>query len=402
MIDTSLNTQWRIDFFNIFSKEHNNKDELEKADKIKFSHFPPVIAKFYTKLDDVDLQKICDGKIQLKKAKLSNSYHGELININYEETIKTQLNNVMQQQIDRLMQEDPYFLKDDEKEEIENADFPFIKLMTLVYSKDTDEMTKEDQEQWKTSMNQFINNQILFAVVNTYFTMKLYQDNIYTTTFQTPYNKIHTWDKYADNNTGICITYDFKEINNQTALLLSKLYPVIYTDKRMTMDDFDHIIYNSHCANLIKIDDNINEEDNSWEYLESHKYTEKEYNILNRVLEPIYEKTMNYPKLKEISQENYLIVQDSNLEYDYKKFIADIDEVLTSDEFNNQIKDSLDDVYNITPDTMEIEFRKPEAIYLGVNFPEEKVEQYNKAAQDNDIKIFKIKEGNEMLYKSLI
>ena len=402
MIDTNLNTQWRIDFFNIFSKDHNNKEELENADKIKFSHFPPVIAKFYTNLDDVDLQKICDGKIQLKKAKLSRSYHGELIDINYEETIKTQLNNVMQQQIDRLMQEDPYFLKDDEKEEIEKADFPFIKLMTLVYSKDTDDMTKEDQEQWKTSMNQFINDQILFAVVNTYFTMKLYHDNIYTTTFQTPYNKIHTWDKYADNNRGICITYDFKEINNQTALLLSKLYPVIYTDKKMTIDDFDHKIYNSHCANLIKIDDNVNEEDNSWEYLESHKYTEKEYNILNRVLEPIYEKAMNYPKLKEISQENNLMVKDSNLEYDYKKFIADIDEVLTSDEFNNQIKDSLEDVYGITPDTMEIEFRKPEAIYLGVNFPEEKVEQYNKAAQDNDIKIFQIKEGNDMLYKSLI
>ena len=96
------------------------------------------------------------------------------------------------------------------------------------------------------------------------------------------------------------------------------------------------------------------------------------------------------------------MVKDSNLEYDYKKFIADIDEVLTSDEFNNQIKDSLEDVYGITPDTMEIEFRKPEAIYLGVNFPEEKVEQYNKAAQDNDIKIFQIKEGNDMLYKSLI
>lgn len=402
MIDTSLNKQWRIDFFNIFSGEDNNSKDLQNADKIKFTHFPPVIAKFHTDLDEVDLQSICEGKIRLKKAKLSRSYHPELIKINYEERIKTQLNHVMQQQIDRLMMEDPNFLQDDEKEEIENADFPFIKLMTLVYSKDTDEMSEEDRQQWKTSMNQFINNQILFAVVNTYFTMKLYQDNIYTTTFQTPYNRIHTWDKYADDSTGICITYDFKEINDQTALLLSKLYPVIYTDKRLTTDELDYEIYNSYCANLIKIDDNISEEDNTWEYFESHKYTEKEYNILNRVLEPIYEKAMNNPKLMEIAQENYLVFQDSKLEYDYKKFIAAIDEVLTSENFNNQIKDSLDDVYSITSDTMEIDFRKPEGIYLGVNFPEDKIEEFNKIAQDNNIKIFLIKEGNGMLYKSLI
>ena len=401
MIDTNLNKQWRIDFFNIFSQENNTKQELEDADKIKFTHFPPVIAKFYTDLENIDLQSICEGKITLKKAKLSKSYHGHLLKNNYENIIKTQLNRLMQQQIDTLMQEDPNFLKDDEKEEIEKADFPFIKLMTLVYSKDTDEMTPEDQQQWKTSMNQFINEQIIFSVVNTFFTMKLYQDNIYTTTFQTPYNKLHTWDKYADNNKGICITYDFKEINDQTALLLSKLFPVIYTKDKLTRDDIDHNIYNTHCASLIKIDDNIID-DNTWEYILSQQYTEKDYTILDRVLEPIYEKAMNYPKLNMIQENDYLIVKEDELEYDYKKIIADIDEVLSSQEFNNQIKDQLEDAYNITPNDIEIDFKKPEGIYLGVNFPEEKIDEYNNVAQDNDISIFKIKEGEGMLYKSLI
>ena len=199
MLDESLNKEWKISFFEIFSRNNNTKEELEKADKLKFEHFPPVIAKFYKNVDELNVEELFAAKVKLKKAKLSLNYNEDIISVDYLDTIKTQLNAVTQQQIENLKQEDPTFLKDDEKEIIEKADFPFIKLMTLVYSKDTGDMTVDDQMQWKNTMNEFINQQLIFSLVNTYFTMKLYRDNIYTLTFQTPYNKIHTWDKYANS-----------------------------------------------------------------------------------------------------------------------------------------------------------------------------------------------------------
>lgn len=402
MLDTKLNKKWRIDFFKVFSSQTNTKEDYEKADKIKFEHFPPVIAKFHNDLENTNLEKLLQGKLTLKKAKLSKSYDEDILKINYKDTIKTQLNVLMEQQIENLKQEDPTFLKDDEKEIIEKSEFPFIKLMTLVYSKDTDEMTDEDKQVWKKQMNEFINQQIIFGVINTYFTMKLYQDNIYTTTFQTPYNKQYTWNKYANDNTGICLTYDFKEISQKNAQLLSKIYPVVYSDKKLSSEDFDYNIYNTHCASLIKIDENIADEDNTWEYITSYHYNEKEYGMLDRILEPVYEKAFSYPQIMELSKKNYLYEKDSDLEYDYDAIINDIDNILSSEEYNNQIKDSLDDVYNLTDDEIEIDFMKPEGLYLGQKFDEEKVEEYDKMAQENDVKIFRIKEGEGMLYKSLI
>lgn len=402
MLDTKLNKKWRIDFFKVFSSQTNTKEDYEKADKIKFEHFPPVIAKFHNDLENTNLEKLLQGKLTLKKAKLSKSYDEDILKINYKDTIKTQLNVLMEQQIENLKQEDPTFLKDDEKEIIEKSEFPFIKLMTLVYSKDTDEMTDEDKQVWKKQMNEFINQQIIFGVINTYFTMKLYQDNIYTTTFQTPYNKQYTWNKYANDNTGICLTYDFKEISQKNAQLLSKIYPVVYSDKKLSSEDFDYNIYNTHCASLIKIDENIADEDNTWEYITSYHYNEKEYGMLDRILEPVYEKAFSYPQIMELSKKNYLYEKDSDLEYDYDAIINDIDNILSSEEYNNQIKDSLDDVYNLTDDEIEIDFMKPEGLYLGQKFDEEKVEEYDKLAQENDVKIFRIKEGEGMLYKSLI
>lgn len=402
MLDTKLNKKWRIDFFKVFSSQTNTKEDYEKADKIKFEHFPPVIAKFHNDLENTNLEKLLQGKLTLKKAKLSKSYDEDILKINYKDTIKTQLNVLMEQQIENLKQEDPTFLKDDEKEIIEKSEFPFIKLMTLVYSKDTDEMTDEDKQVWKKQMNEFINQQIIFGVINTYFTMKLYQDNIYTTTFQTPYNKQYTWNKYANDNTGICLTYDFKEISQKNAQLLSKIYPVVYSDKKLSSEDFDYNIYNTHCASLIKIDENIADEDNTWEYITSYHYNEKEYGMLDRILEPVYEKAFSYPQIMELSKKNYLYEKDSDLEYDYDAIINDIDNILSSEEYNNQIKDSLNDVYNLTDDEIEIDFMKPEGLYLGQKFDEEKVEEYDKMAQENDVKIFRIKEGEGMLYKSLI
>ncbi|RAP54003.1 MAG: hypothetical protein BZ137_04605 [Methanosphaera sp. rholeuAM130] len=402
MLEESLNKEWKMDFFEIFSRQENTREDLEKADKLKFEHFPPVVAKFYTDTDNVDVDELCTSKIKLRKAKLSKNYNGDIIKINYEKLIKEQLNNVTGQQIENLKLEDPNFLKDDEKDIIEKADFPFIKLMTLVYSKDTGEMTSDDQIKWKNTMNGFINQQIIFVLVNTYFTMKLYQDNIYTQTFQTPYNKIHTWKKYANDHEGICLTYDFKEISQINAYHLSKLFPVVYSSHELSRDDFSYDIYNAYCASLIKIDDDINDEDNGWEYIYSYKYDEKEYSILDRILQPAYEKVMNHPKILEKTNKDYLSMDGQYLEYDYKSIISEVVNLLESREIFDLIKDDLENVYSITDDEIEVNFLKPEALYLGLNFPEDKIEQYNTLATKNDVKIFRIKEGNGILYKSLI
>lgn len=403
MLDDTINKKWKLDFFKIFATQQNNSKELENADTLKIKNFPPVIGQYFNeKLDEKQIKNICDGKLTLSKAKTSSDYNISLIKIDYEKVIKNQLNSLMQQQIAKLNQEDPNFLKDDEKEIIENSDFPFIKLMTLVYSKDTDEMSTEDQNQWKEYMNQFITQQIVFNVINTYFTMKLYQDNIYTTTFQTPYNNEYIWSKYANNQKGICAVYDFKEITKDSAEKLKKLYPIIYSKTQLSSKDIDYDIYNTHCASMIKIDEEPNQYDNEWEFITNHKYTETEYRMLDGLLEPVYAKTMNYPKIKEILSNNYLEILDSSLNYGYKQLIEDVSNVLESRDFLNLIGDEFKKVLDITENSIEIDFKKPEAIYLGLNFPDEKIEIYKNIIEDNNIRIFKIKEQDGTLFKALI
>lgn len=404
MLNNSLNKEWKTDFFRIFATEHDNVEELEKADKLKFEHFPPVIGNFYTDLvDEETLRTICDGKLKLSKAKLDENYNSDILKIDYLKTIKIQLNTLMQQQIEKLHQEDPTFLSSEEKEIIDNADFPFIKLMTLVYIKDTGEMTPDEQKEWKGHMNDFINQQIVFGVINTHYTMKLYQDNNYVRLFQTPYNKKELWNEYADNRKGFCVAYDFKEISKKTATQLKKLYPVVYVDKRLSEDDLDFEVNNVHCASLTKVKTEVHDYDNEWMYIFNHHFTETEYAMLDNLLEPVYTQTMNHDSIQEIIKRNYLISEEDNLEYGYEKIISDLLNVIESDEFKDEIKTSLEQVYNITDDYREVEFLKPEAIYLGTNFPENKLQEYKKIVEGEKVRIFQIKENDDgRLFKALI
>ncbi len=403
MLNDSYNKEWKVDFFKIFATEHANVSQLEEADKLKFGHFPPVIGNFYEKAIDAEsLKSICSGKLKISKAKYDENYNGDIVKIDYVNTIKGQLNNLMQQQIAQLNEEDPNFLSDEEKKIIEEADFPFIRLMTLVYVKDTNEMTDDEQKEWKESMNNFINQQILFGVVNTYYTMKLYQDNNYVRMFQTPYNKRELWDEYANNKEGFCVVYDFKEISKSTAAQLNKLYPILYTDKKLTKDDFDYEIHNSHCASLTGIKDEVKDYYNEWMYIYNHHFTEREYLMLDNLLEPIYSNTFNYEPLQNVLKKNYLVPKGDDLEYDYKQIVDDIVDILESAPFQNGIRPSFEEVLKITEDDMEIDFLKPEAVYLGTNFPEDRIQEYKELVEGEKIRIFIIKDKDGKFFKSLV
>lgn len=403
MLNDSYNKEWKVDFFKIFATEHANVSQLEEADKLKFGHFPPVIGNFYEKAIDAEsLKSICSGKLKISKAKYDENYNGDIVKIDYVNTIKGQLNNLMQQQIAQLNEEDPNFLSEEEKKIIEEADFPFIRLMTLVYVKDTDEMTDDEQKEWKESMNNFINQQILFGVVNTYYTMKLYQDNNYVRMFQTPYNKRELWDEYANNKEGFCVVYDFKEISKSTAAQLNKLYPILYTDKKLTKDDFDYEIHNSHCASLTSIKDEVKDYYNEWMYIYNHHFTEREYLMLDNLLEPIYSNTFNYEPLQNVLKKNYLVPKGDDLEYDYKQIVDDIVDILESAPFQNGIRPSFEEVLKITEDDMEIDFLKPEAVYLGTNFPEDRIQEYKELVEGEKIRIFIIKDKDGKFFKSLV
>ena len=402
MLNDSNNKQWKLDFFKIFATEYGNKSELEEADKLKFGHFPPVIGNFYEDVvDDEVLKRICEGKLKITKAKYDENYNGSIVKINYPKIIKEQLNTLMQQQIAKLHQEDPNFLSDEEKEIIENDDFPFIRLMTLVYVKDTNEMTEDEQKEWKESMNSFINQQIVFGVVNTYYTMKLYQDNNYVRLFQTPYNKREVWDEYANDKKGFCVVYDFKEISGEKASQLNKLYPIVYVDDKLSADDLDYDVYNSHCASLTSVKKDIKDYYNEWMFIFNHHFTEREYLMLDGLLEPIYSNTFNHEEIQNILKKNYLEPKDDDLIYNYNEIIDDLVSVLESNKFKNGIKSSFDDVLNITEDEMEVEFLKPEAIYLGTNFPEDKKQEYKEIVENENIRIFIIKEKDGKFFKSL-
>lgn len=399
MVDNKLNKKWKEDFFEIFATKSDVK-ELENADKIKIEHFPPVLGHYYpSNIDEDTLIKLCEGKLFLTKSKKQPDYDDSLIKIDYEKVIKTQLNTLMQQQIAKLQEEDPNFLKDDEKEIIKKSSFPFIKLMTLVYSKDTKDMSCNDQKQWKEYMNQFITQQIVFSIVNTYYTMKLYQDNIYTTLFQTPYNKDYVWKEYGYNHEGICVTYNFKEIRKKIIEQLQKIFPVYYINSK---SDINYDVYNSVCASLLKTKDKINTYDNQWAYIMSYKYTETEYTMLDNLLEPVYTYSMTHSKINEILNGNYLEIKDNQLDYNYKKLIENLVDVLNSNEFQEELNTKLQEVYDITQNNIDIDFMKPEAVYLGRDFPEEKIKQIKEIVQKEDIMIFKIKQSEDKLFKALI
>lgn len=403
MFDNTENKKWKKDFFEIFATETNDKQKLEDADKIKIEHFPPVLGQYYPdSITSDDLKNICQGKITLTKTKLLPYYNDNIIKTDYEEVIKTQLNKLMEQQIAKLESEDPNFLKDDEKEIINNSEFPFIKLMTLVYSKDTNEMSDEDQIQWKEYMNQFITQQITFVIINTFYTMNLYQDNIYTTVFQTPYNNDYVWQTYGYNHKSICVAYDFKEITEETVQQIRKIYPILYTDKKYTKADFNQNINNILCASLFKEQSKVNQYDNQWSYLNNHKYTESEYAMLDNLLEPVYTASMNYPKIQLLLKDNYLEINNGELSYNYKQLITNLLETLESDEFLNQIQDKLNEIYDITPETITIDFMKPEAIYLGLDFPEDKIDSFKEIIENENVRLFKIKKSDDKLFKALI
>lgn len=403
MLSNDLNKQWKIDFFKIFSTNPDNPTELEKADKLKFEHFPPVIGNFYRQvLDEKTLRKICQGKIELRKSKLAEGYNDKILKINYEKTIKTQLNKMMNQQIAQLHHEDPNFLTEEEKEIIESSDFPFIKLMTLVYTKDTDEMTPEDQVLWKENMNSFINQQITFGVINTYYTMNLYKDNNYVRIFQTPYNKEEVWDKYADNKKGFCVAYDFKEIKDIVVKNLNKIYPVLYVEEELSENDLDFDVYNIHSASLTRIEENVTEWDNEWMFIHNHHYTETEYTMLDNLLEPVYTKSTNDDRVQKIIKTNYLVTENDELIYNYRDIINDLLQVIESQEFKQKISKEFDEVLKITEDKMEIDFMKPEAIYLGTDFPEEDILPYKEIIESEGVRIFKIKQKDDKIFKALI
>ena len=402
MLDNKLNEEWKLKFFEIYATEYDDKQKLEEADKYRFENFSPVVAKYFVDMTIDDLEKYCNSRLLVSKAKLSLNYHESILKVDYDKIVKTQLNALMNQQMEKLEEEDANFLGEDEKEIIYNSEFPFIKLMTLVYSKDTDEMTKEDQDQWKEYMNQYITQQIISVIINAYYTMRLYQDNMYTTAFQSPYNNEYVWKKYADNQKGLCLTYDFKDITEANAKELRKMYPVIYSATKLSADDIDYDVNNAICASMIKIDDDISQFDKNWKYITNHQYTEREYIMLDNLLGQVYIKTMDYPQIKALLDENYLTIEDNELEYDYQRLASQILEILSSDEFNDLIKDDFIDVQDITDNEMEIPFLKPEALYFGKNFPEEKLEEFKKIAEDNNVKVFLIKGNEETLYKSLI
>ena len=63
---------------------------------------------------------------------------------------------------------------------------------------------------------------------------------------------------------------------------------------------------------------------NEWMYIFNHHFTEREYLMLDGMLEPIYSNTFNYEPIQNILKKNYLVPKDDDLEYDYRQIIDDI------------------------------------------------------------------------------
>ena len=137
-------------------------------------------------------------------------------------------------------------------------------------------------------------------------------------------------------------------------------------------------------------------------YIFNHQFSETEYKMLDNLMEPVYSRTTNYEAIQKIIKNNYLESKDDDLEYNYNEIISDLLNVLESEEFREEINSSLQKVFDITDNEMEIDFLKPEAIYLGTNFPEEKLQEYKDIIEGENVRIFIIKESDGKLFKALI
>ena len=151
-----------------------------------------------------------------------------------------------------------------------------------------------------------------------------------------------------------------------------------------------------------KIRKEVTDYDNEWMFIYNHHYNETEYRMLDNLLEPIYHKTTNHPKIQQIAIKNYLTEEKGELIYKHNEIIGDLVNIIESEEFNSQIKDEFEEVFKITDDEMLFDYMKPEAIYLGINFPEDKIDEYKNMVESMGIRIFQIKEKDGKIFKALI
>ena len=111
---------------------------------------------------------------------------------------------------------------------------------------------------------------------------------------------------------------------------------------------------------------------------------------------------MEYPPLKNIIDSMNMVEEKSEINYDFDGIVADVTELFDSPEFKELINESFEKVLEITEDSIEIDFMKPEAVYLGLNFPDDKLDEYKKLTEQENVRIFKINQKDDFLYKTLL
>ncbi|MDO5851212.1 MAG: hypothetical protein Q4Q23_01840 [Methanobacteriaceae archaeon] len=395
MLDSAINKEWKIDFFKIFSENFQDKEELKKADKLKIEHFSPVIGKYQVDMSIELLKELCNGNMTLTKAPLVKDYNKEILDIDYEKAIISELNGLVKDQIHGLNHEDPNFLTKEEEDKIYSSHFPFLTIMKIVFEKETQNMDEEDIKKWKDHVNDFINNQIIYVIVTTYFTIKLYRNSLYTTKFITPYNSEEIWEKYANNQKGYCITYDFKELNTKNMFLMDKIFPLLYLNKD---DNITKSTYNHHCASLFEEKELLFEE-KEWVYIIYEEPSDNLYEQIDPLLNELFMDIFETEQIKTIKEKNYMKEDTNKFEYNYKKLINDLKTIIEDTEYQtNDLNNQFKKIENILPDTIIKEFKKPEGLYLGKEFSEGLIESFKEIAKENNITLFHIKKAEEKLF----
>ncbi|MCD7782224.1 MAG: hypothetical protein LUG89_05970, partial [Methanosphaera sp.] len=198
------------------------------------------------------------------------------------------------------------------------------------------------------------------------------------------------------------VVYDFKEIRQNIVDNLSKIYTILYVDKKVEFDDIDYNVYNTNCASLLKIQDDVGEYDIKWNYIHNYQYNETDFVMLDGNITPLYMDILDNSPVKELFSNYYLSGDNNNLMFDYKKLISQILDVLYSDKFEDEYGNRIKEIHKITDDEITVDFMKPEAIYLGLEFPEENISNISDMLNDYDIQLFKIDKKDDKLFKKLV
>ncbi len=222
---------WKKEFINLlFNSKDPSQLDANKAKKLKFNNTPSSLFKYRTmdkKGHTLDL--ISEDKIYLSKPSNFNDPFDCALNI----TTKSMDNDYIREILSdydlsilkrfNFTSKELYKLKKSKR---------FIHDISKLYVKKIYPNYKKNLEKYNGLVNNLENK-----IMDSHLNLEKIKNHIYLTCFSEINDSILMWSHYTHNHEGICIEYNFKELNFNNPLT-RYTFPVIYSDNVLDFGEF--------------------------------------------------------------------------------------------------------------------------------------------------------------------